>query len=70
MLRPQLAQRFDVAGALGIEAGQHDEQRRRIDAAVVETERHLAQRRHFAAAHLVQDFSGLGIGLRHRCRVA
>ena len=38
------------------------EQRRRIDAAVIEAERHLAQRRHLAAAHLVQDLAGLGVG--------
>ena len=61
---PQLAQRFDVAGVLGVEAGQHHEQRRGIDAAVVQAERNLAQRRHLAAAHLVQDFSGLGVGER------
>ena len=61
---PELAQRLDVAGVLGVEPGQHHEQRRRIHAAVIELERNLAQRRHFAAAHLVQDFSGLGVGER------
>ena len=62
--RPQLGQRFVVAGALDIEAGQQNEQRGRIDAAVILRERHLAQRRHLAAAHLVQDLAGLGIGER------
>ena len=55
-----------VAGALGVEAGEQHEQRRRIDAAVVEPERHLAQRRHLAAAHLVQDLARLGVGAPDR----
>ena len=63
-VRPKLAQRLDVAGVLGVEPGQHDEQRRRVDAAVIQLERNLPQRRHFAAAHLVQDFAGLGVGER------
>ena len=62
--RPQLGQRFLVAGALDIEAGEQHEQRRRIDAAVILRERHLAQRGHFAAAHLMQDLSGLRVGER------
>ena len=41
--------RLVVAGALDVEAGEQHEQRRRIDAAVIEAERHLAQRRHLAA---------------------
>ncbi len=61
--RPQLAHEGAVAGALGVAAGQHDEQRRGIDAAVVEAERHLAEVGHLAAAHLVQDLAGAGIGL-------
>ncbi len=32
-----------------------------IDAAVIEAERNLAQRRHFAAAHLMQDFARLRV---------
>ena len=62
--RPQFGKRLVVAGALDIEPGQQHEQRRRIDAAVILRERHLAQRRHLAAAHLVQDLSGLGVGER------
>ena len=64
--RPQLGQRCLVAGAFDIKAGQQDEQRGRIDAAVILRERHLAQRGHLAAAHLVQDFAGLGVGERIR----
>ena len=46
-----------------VRAGQHDEQRRRVDAAVVAAERHLAERGHLAVAHLVQDLAGLGVAL-------
>ena len=62
--RPQAAQRVEIAGRLRIAAGQHDEQRRRVDAAVIKPERNLAQRGHLAGAHLVQDFTRLGVGLR------
>ena len=68
MLGHSSRKRLDVAGVLGVEPGQHHEQRRRIHAAVIEAERDLAQRRHLAAAHLVQDFSGLGVGERIECR--
>ena len=51
-----------VAGALGVLASQHDEQRGGVDGAVVLREWHLAQRRHLAAAHLVQDLAWCGIG--------
>ena len=61
---PQLSQRLKVAGAFAIEPGEQDEQRRRVDTAVILRERHFAQRRHFAAAHLMQDLSGLRIGKR------
>ena len=47
-----------------VRAGKHDEQRRRIDAAVVAAERDLAQRRHLAAPRFVQDLAGLGIARR------
>ena len=62
--RPQFGERLVVAGAFDIETGQQHEQRRRIDAAVILRKRHLAQRRHLAAAHFVQDFSRLGVGER------
>ena len=61
---PQLPQRLDVAGVLGVEPGQHHEQRRRIHTAVIQLERNLPQRGHLTAAHLMQDFSGLGVGER------
>jgi hypothetical protein len=63
-VRPQLRNRVTVAGALDIKSGQQHEQRRGIDAAVVHAERHFAQRRHLAAAHLVQNLPRLGVGQR------
>ena len=53
---------FQIVGALGIEAGKQDEERRRVDAAVVLAERHLMQGRHLAVAHFVQDLARLGVG--------
>ena len=61
---PQRGECRDVAGALEVGAGQHHEQRRGIDAAVIAAERHLAQLGHLAAAHLVQDLAGFGLVLR------
>jgi hypothetical protein len=61
---PQFGKRRLVAGALDVEAGEQDEKRGRIDAAVILRERHLAQRGHLAAAHLVQDLARLCIGER------
>ena len=52
-----------VAGALVVRGGQHDEERRRVVAAVVAPERDLAERRHLAVAHLVQDLAGLRVAL-------
>ena len=54
----------EVAGALEIVAGQHDEERRRIDAAVIAAERHLAEPAISPRRSLVQDLPGLGIGRR------
>ena len=59
---PKLAQRLDVAGVLGVEASQHDEQRCRVHTSVIQFERNLPQRGHLTATHLVQDFSGLSVG--------
>ena len=56
---PQLSQRVDVSGVFGVEPSEHQEQRRRIHAAVVQFERNLSQRRHLTAAHFMQDFSRL-----------
>src|SRR5262245_3606567 len=61
---PQLHDDSVVAGALGIDAGEHDEERRRVDAAVVEAEGDLAQRRHLAFAHLMQNLSRLRVRRR------
>ena len=61
MLRPQRRRQRAIAGALQVRAGEHHEQRRRVDAAVVAPERHLAERRHLAAARLVQDLAGLRV---------
>ncbi len=49
--------------ALEIGAGEHDEQRRAVHAAVVAAERNFAEFGHLAVAHFVQDLAGLGIGL-------
>ena len=48
-----------VARALPVQAGERDEQRRRVDRAVVAAEGHLAEVRELAFAHLVQDLAGL-----------
>ena len=50
-----------VVDAVGVGASQDDEQRRRVDAAVVTSERHFAEPRHFAVAGFVQDFSRLRV---------
>jgi len=62
--RPQLDYRLAVAGALHIKTGKQNEEGGRVDAAVIEPKRHLVQRRHFAAAHLMQDLAGFGVGER------
>ena len=61
---PDPPDELEVAGPLIIARRQQDEERRGIDAAVVMREGNLAQRRHFAAACLMQDLAGLGIGRR------
>ena len=61
-LRHDAVQKADVAGAVEIGPGQHDEKRRGIDAAIIMAEGHLAQLGHFAAANLVQDLAWLRIG--------
>ena len=65
--RPQFGERLFVAGPFYIKAAQQHKQRRRINAAVILRERHLAQRRHLAAAHFMQDLSGFGVGERIEC---
>ncbi|MFC7612168.1 hypothetical protein [Teichococcus aestuarii] len=63
-VRPQDAQRGQVAGSVEIGAGQHDEERGGVGAAIVAAERHLAEQRHLALPRLMQDLAGLGIGRR------
>src|SRR5262249_53358931 len=46
---PDCLDGLEVAGALEIAAGQIDEERRRIDAAIIECEGHFAEARHLAA---------------------
>jgi hypothetical protein len=60
---PQLLEQHEIAGSLEVGGRHHRKQRRRVDAAVVALERHLAQRRHLSAAHLVDDLARLGIAL-------
>ena len=63
-MRPQPRDERPVARAREILACEHHEERRRIDAAVVASERHFAEARHFGAARLVQDLAGFGVLLR------
>jgi hypothetical protein len=63
-VRPEALDELAVAGALEVLAGQHHEQRRRVDASIVAAERDLVQRRHLALPGLVQDLPGLGVLLR------
>ena len=51
-----------VAGALGVLASQHDEQRGGVHGAVVLREWDFAQRRHLTPAHFVQNLAWCGIG--------
>src|SRR5581483_4856316 len=60
-MRPDLADERDIAGPFETSAGEHDEKRRRIDAAVIFAERHFAKRRHFAVPDLVKNLAGLGV---------
>ena len=59
--RPQLDDNGVVSGPLRKKPGQHYEQGRSVDAAVVKAERHFAERRHLAFAHFMQDFSRLRV---------
>ena len=58
---PDVPDRVEIAGALIILRGKHHEQWRGINRSIITAERHLAERRHLAAAPLVQDFARLGI---------
>ena len=61
---PEFPDRPVVAGALRIKSGEHHEERRGVDAAVVAPEGNLSQGRHLAAAHFVHDLAGLGVVFR------
>jgi hypothetical protein len=60
---PELADQLEVPGPPGVRAREHHEERRRVHASVVASERDLPQRGHFPAAHLVEDLSGLRVPL-------
>jgi hypothetical protein len=62
-VRPERLEESVVAGAIVVGRGEHDEERRRVDAAVVPPERDLAERGHFPLARLVEDLPGLGVVL-------
>ncbi len=71
-MRPQLTDGLEVAGPLEIGSGEHNEERRCVDAAVVAPERHFSESRHLAMARLMQDFArlrvrdGIGVDGLHR----
>lgn len=60
-VRPNAANQVQVPGAPRVGACEHDEERRRVHASVVAAEGNLSQRGHLAAAHLVNDLSGLRV---------
>ena len=60
-IRPQSTDGGRVCGALPVFARKQNEQRGRVDAAIVAAERHLAQTRHLAGARLMHDLAGLRV---------
>ena len=62
-IRPQGPDGLEIASPLEVHTGEHDEQGRAVDAAIVQAERDLAEPRHLAMPGLVQDLARLGIGL-------
>ena len=63
-VRPEVADQLEVIRDACIGSEQHAEERRRIEAAVVAAEGHLARRRHLAVACLVDDLAGLLVARR------
>ena len=57
----QLGNESLVCSALQVITGQDQKQGRGVDAAVVQGEGHLLERRHFSQAGFVQDLAGLSI---------
>src|SRR5262245_49722426 len=60
-MRPELADERQVWRPLVVRRGQHDEERRGVVAAVVLSERNLAERRHLAEPRFVKDLAWLRI---------
>ena len=58
---PESPEKREISRAFVVGAGKHDEQRRRVDAAVVLPKRHFVKARHLAVARLVKNLSGLGV---------
>src|SRR5262249_11685210 len=56
-VRPNRLDKSAVARAPIIRASEHHKKRRRVDAPVVASERHLAQNGHFIIAELMQDLA-------------
>ena len=58
--------RWSVATSRSLQIGacQHDEQRRRVDAAVIPAKRHFPQFRHLAVADLMEDLAWFGVARR------
>src|ERR1700751_2219920 len=66
---PQCADGIEISCTTEIFASKQNKQRCRINAAVVAGKGHLAEARHLAVAHFMQDLAGLGIpfGINLRC---
>src|SRR5690348_4758243 len=60
-IRPNRLDKSAVTRALIISACQHNKKRRRVDAAVVAPEGHLAQDGHFIITEFVQHLAGLRV---------
>ena len=63
-MRPEPPEKCAIARSIEVRAGEDDEQRRRVDAAVIAAERHFAEAGHFTGARLVQDLARLRVLLR------
>src|SRR5271167_1627220 len=62
-MRPQRPYRLEVACSPEVFAGNQNKQWCRIDAAVVTGKRNLAEPRHLAVTHFMQDLAGFRISL-------
>src|SRR5205814_631922 len=59
---PKPLQKKPARSTVEVSPSQHDEQRGGVYASVIASEWHLAQCRHLAATHFVQNLTGFGIG--------